>query len=351
MAMIRYLQEPGYMRDLSFLFLLYFNEENILQGNDVQSDPKEVKSYQQLLENCPAIPEELRLFFFLKEKNLSFFTQYYYNEYSDRFISGEYDLRFVREMLNHYDQVVLQVLRFYFPEESQENLEKCKDSLITISDLIQKSSYENDIKISLYGFFVDPISVIRTLSDELLSKSFLLTAYYEKNYKKILQLQEEFDLNMLEEALQEVKNPHDFREYDTVYVSFCLLNYNLMYANYFHHECVLVLGMEYLSYIRSMINREELPSLEYLGLALGEKNRVKLVDFMMKHTEVTVRDIAQEFNLSVTNAYYHISLLAKSGMVISRNQGRAVLYRLDQHYFELMAKSFQNYANQLKGRG
>lgn len=60
--------------------------------------------------------------------------------------------------------------------------------------------------------------------------------------------------------------------------------------------------------------------------------------------EVTIKDIEQKLGFTGTNAYYHLMLMMKTGMLETRNQGRTVFYRIHKEYFIKLCKAIKKYA-------
>lgn len=80
--------------------------------------------------------------------------------------------------------------------------------------------------------------------------------------------------------------------------------------------------------------------------ALAEKNRVDILEMIYRKGEITIRDIEQELGLTGTNAYYHLTLMLQANLLLSRNQGRTVLYSLNNRYFAVVCDMLSKYANE-----
>ena len=57
-----------------------------------------------------------------------------------------------------------------------------------------------------------------------------------------------------------------------------------------------------------------------------------------------MRDIGRELGFTSTNAYYHLSMMTKAGIVKTRNQGRMVYYSLNKPFFRVIAETMNAYA-------
>lgn len=85
--------------------------------------------------------------------------------------------------------------------------------------------------------------------------------------------------------------------------------------------------------------------LDEFGNAVSEKNRVEILNLMVKKGEVTIKDIESELGFTGTNAYYHLTLMLKTEMLKTRTRGRTVLYSINKDYFKRLCDSLTRYLN------
>ena len=62
-----------------------------------------------------------------------------------------------------------------------------------------------------------------------------------------------------------------------------------------------------------------------------------------KENNKILKDIQDEFGFTAANSYYHLNKMQNSGMLLTRNQGRKVLYRINQIYFNRLSNIFGEY--------
>ena len=86
--------------------------------------------------------------------------------------------------------------------------------------------------------------------------------------------------------------------------------------------------------------------MDVFGNAIAEKNRVEILDLILRKKEITIKDVEQEMKLTGTNAYYHLSLMIKANMLKTRNQGRTVLYSLNHRCFAVVQDMLNKYINE-----
>lgn len=94
------------------------------------------------------------------------------------------------------------MIKFYFPNIDSKALSECKNSIVSIGRLIKESKYNDAVKSNLFAFFIDPIPVIQKLAYELMSKEFELSQQYDKNYRKLSEIQNQIDIEDLSNKLK-----------------------------------------------------------------------------------------------------------------------------------------------------
>lgn len=345
MGKVKFLREPGYIFDLFFLFTLKFNKEycltNFINYNKSSDD---TDYYNRLLKDFPEISDELILFFYIKNNGKSLITEYYYEPYKVDFISGKYNLSIIQDALSDYEQVKENLIRFYFMDIDEVTLLECKSSILAVNKLIKDSDYSGDLKSALYSFFIEPSSIIRKLSYELMQKELILSQKYDENYKLLNELQQNFNFDILSDGLKNFNNQNGNIDcFDEVYITFCLYNKNCIKTLYFDNESIVILGFDYIDLIEYLIIQNRLPELETFGNAVSETNRIGILDLMLQKGEITIKDLEQEFGFTGTNAYYHLSLMIKAGMLRTRNKGRTVLYSINKSYFQVLCDLLGKY--------
>lgn len=337
MKSIRFLKEPGYTYDLFFLFCLYFNKQYFLEEQNLES-------YYRILDEYFPISDELLLFFYMPDNNLSFMSQYYFSPFKEEFVEGRYNLSMVQASLTDYNQVIENLIKFYFKKMPEESLDHGKWSLQTMNKLIKESTYSGDIKSALYSFFIEPVPIIQRLSYELMAKEFLLSQQYQKSYQDIVGFENTFDFDKLVLGLKTGGNQSiDVNCFENVYISVCINAREFIKIYYYDKVVIILLGFDYKEYIEKMILQDRMPELDVFGNAISEKNRIDILDLMIYKGKITIKDIEKELGFTGTNAYYHLSLMLKADMVKTQNRGRTVLYSINKEYFEAVCKKISHY--------
>ena len=346
MKRVTFLKEAGYVYDLFFWFALYFNRELCLTDFiNYNKSSDDTLYFDNVLKDIGYISDELLLFFRFSSNKRCFMSQYYYEPYKSKFFDETYNLSVVLENITDYDQVKKNLLKFYFENTAEEKLMESLDSLSAVNTLIKEADLSSDIKSALYSFFIEPSSVIRKLSCELMEKEFILSKKYESNFKNLFDLQYNIDIQYLLTSLYEAKNESiDTESFDEIYISFCLCHKNCIATSLYDKKALLLLGSDYAEYLQYFLSTQNhLPELETFGNAISENNRIGILDLMVQRKEVTIKDLEQEFGLTGTNAYYHLSLMIKAGMVKTRNRGRTILYSINKEYFQVLCDLLGKY--------
>lgn len=340
MANITFLDAPGRMYDLYFLFILNFNKDLYLSDTPTRhKSPDEVAYYTQLLESYPPISEKLRVFFQVNDAGKCFMTRFYFEEYKPSMLRGEYDLAFVRKELSNLDQVKDNILTHYFLSLNDAEKAACKNDISSINQIINSSDISAELKVSLYNFFIDTDNVLLTLRDELLEKSFIQELECDRNHNTYQNLRNNFDFSLVAETLSRTKiGDFNYSEGTKVYVTFCTYIKEILHHSFIEDDLFVMLGSKYSEVLSSLQNKEMYPDLKSFGHAISDSNRVAILELIYERGEITAKEVEQEMNLPAPNAYYHLSLMIKAGVLSSSNVGKTVYYSINSLYFRTLAE-------------
>lgn len=215
--------------------------------------------------------------------------QCYFNNCGQKLIEG-YDLAAVQEAISDHEQVVLNLIQFYFPDADLEVIKKSDNLVTTVGKMIMESEYNDSLKSALYAFFIDPDAMIKKLYYELMKKEFQLSQQYEK--AEVLEVQQRFDLAEISEKWGQYKDcACNIGDYETVYVTFCILPKNCFKYELFEDSILLILGTEYMAALDYRLTHNAVPDLDVIGNALAEKNRVDILELILQKEEITIKDI------------------------------------------------------------
>ena len=107
----------------------------------------------------------------------------------------------------------------------------------------------------------------------------------------------------------------------------------------------IFLGYDYYESAKNQKTQYKLLNLKEFGDVITEQNRIDILDLMLERKEVTIKDLERLLNFTGSTAYYHLTMMMRLRMVKTRNQGRTVLYSINEQYFEsivgLLSKYFE----------
>lgn len=339
MVAVKLLKEPGYVYDLNFIFYLNFNYKSFINSlpKDERRDAS-IEFFDSVLQTFGDVDEDLFVFFHSIENGRCFLTTKYILDYSDTF-TAEYSFKYFLQQLRDRDTLVRNMIRFYFSDLSEEEMEACFHSKDEIFARIKASDYSGEEKSKLYEFFFAPDDLITLLCDQLISKEALLSHYYEKNYQKIFDVFNETTFESLEEQMEGLGDFQFLEESEQIlYTSYCLLHKFLIQFFPVNEGVVFILGQDYRSILEFAKERSKEPSLSVFGSALAEENRIKIVTHLLDHEECTCKNFEKVFNFSGSTVYHHVTILLKAGVLKTRNEGKTILYSLNREHFDSVMK-------------
>lgn len=344
---VEFIKEPGYMYDLLSMFVLYFNKEYFL-SNMINYDKASAdqEHYKSIIKEIEPVSNDLRIFFLMNANARTFMIHNYFDMLDKTFLTT-YNLKEVQDSLRDCDSVKSKILEFYLPKLSKTKREECKNDLAELSRQMKIADLNPEIKNGLYSFFIEPEAILQKLAYELISKDFILKKKRESHTLLAEQLQESFNTKEVVEKVSQYQSQNvsiDITHYSKLYISFSMISKNAIKYCYFSDTVILLLGTDCLSYLDYLSARETAPDLETFGNALSDKYRVGILNLAAKNKEVSIKDIESELGNGGANVYYHLSLMLKANLLRARNQGRAVIYRLNTPYFNSVRDLLLRYA-------
>ncbi|MDO4961990.1 MAG: metalloregulator ArsR/SmtB family transcription factor [Eubacteriales bacterium] len=80
------------------------------------------------------------------------------------------------------------------------------------------------------------------------------------------------------------------------------------------------------------VTEEELYDLAELYKIFGDSTRMKILFFLFETEEVSVGDLAESLNMTVSAISHQLKILKSSKLVKSRRDGKSALYSLDDEH-------------------
>ena len=330
---IKYYQNPGFVYDLLFVFSSHYNCEEHGSAYSRYLGKEEAYNYiKNIDERFAPYPDDLRLFFTLKNNGRGFMSSCYFTNLNSEQLC-KLDTKALLAQLEDHESVVRKLIDFYFPGLSFSG--NYTQLLPMLSPVIDQSKYDLTVKCDLYSFFVNPDKKIQTLIYAIIDKEHMLSEYYRNEYSKIIELQGNIIStdDFLDELAKHMRIDRII-SYKTIPFTITLL----------HRYCIWIHGDEtvdfvlvgylydYVLKLGKSINFE--PDLKTFGEILSEPNRLEMLKIIKERREVSQKDLERNLDLTGPTTYYHLSLMQKAKMLAVRNVGRYVFYSLNKEYFD-----------------
>ena len=342
---VEFIKEPGYMYDLLSMFVLYFNKEYFL-SNMINYDKASADQeyYKSIIKEIEPVSNDLRIFFLMNANAKAFMMINYFDAFHDNFLTT-YCLQEVQDALRDCESVKSKILEFYLPKLSKMKREECKNDLAELSRQMKIADLKPEIKNGLYSFFIEPEATLQKRAYELISKDFILKKKRESHVLLAEQTQKDFKAEEVIEKIAKYQNEDiNLTSPSKLYITLSMINKNVLNYYYYSSITALLFGTDCLSYLEYISGRETAPDLETFGNALSDKYRVGILNLAAKNKEISIKDIESELGNGGANVYYHLSLMLKANLLRARNQGRAVIYRLNTPYFNSVRDLLLRYA-------
>lgn len=233
-----------------------------------------------------------------------------FESYANNYMNSWTKDRFL-EYVTDEDRLREYISRFYLNQDSSEiDLE-----------FVQESSYSSDIKTCLYEFFLFSKRYTSLIKDTLQRLIRELDAFYTKHAYKLLECHDSFNSDVFSSVL-----PKRIKTHDHVYSFSLVARYSSIYDTV-NGQNWIILGSEYKKLTSSPVQAPL--DIAAFGNAFGDKIRVKIVELIREHGEMTLADLSKHIGVVNTIAIYHLDILKKENLMLYRHKGRKVLYSLN----------------------
>ena len=345
---LKLIKNPGYVYDLMFLFYYKYNADLIPEI--FEADEEQMQYFSENVKLFEPISDDLYIFFRVTPSKRCFFTVNYFNNYSKIFTT-EYDLAFIQKEINDHDLFIRNVIKHYFEELDDNEVNEYMKSNKYLFEIIKKSDYDDKLKSKLYEFFIDPDSYIRLLQYELMAKDVQLSSYYERNYLRILDVYNGLKYEELEEKFGFLGHSvGDKMNRENVFISFCLLNKNLLFFGYQPHATLYLIGVDYLSSIEYLRKKRIDLIPEQFGAVLSDTTRVKMLNIILEKGECTCKELEVALSIPASTAYHHVSALERCGAVEGAIVKKSMLYRINRKYFSSIIEYFKKFSESTENK-
>lgn len=221
-------------------------------------------------------------------------------------------------------------------------------SMSNLREGISKSSYSTDMKYHLTSFLLDPEYYVDLLNVHISSYANKVREYHQKHSYEIHEVMESLDESALNYIDESVLN--DSRK-ERRYRSITLL------AEYFferrglgmvedNERVLFSVGPRWKEKLQQYLSHNDVNILSF-GKIISEENRIKIIQYLLAHEEITIAEAVRYLKTSVTATNYHLNMMADAKMLRVRNEGRKLFYSLNREYFDNASYSIKNVADQI----
>ena len=341
---IRFRQEIAVLWDTIYSFRLQYNRERF---EEMAKDEEGIQEELKLVSLIPYTPtDEMAPFFHYLPETIGFLQQLLFRYFSG--CHGNYNEISVQSFfkaLQNYNDVVMQLFLFYFPElEAARAAELLKSPADLVLAVRENKNCNDTIKNNLLAILLNPAREIQRLSYELVEREQQIKLLYEKKAEMLTQLRLQFTEEHMQKCWGEgAKDTTDLTRFDHVTVAFCALCKNVIYERFQNDSLLFVLGNEYEKTQfpdESESNEEKFAA---CVTALGEKNRWLFFNYIFEHEGVTGKELEKEFGMTGPNVYYHLGALSRAELVKSESKGRNIHYYVDRDTIRRMRHYLERY--------
>ncbi len=330
-----YRSEPALYCDTLFSFLLNFNIEN-KKYLEFFINPKrrasDVRHYQDCVAKFTLPPKELSVFFAVYERQSFAFSKMF--DHMSR--GGEFSLQMLKSYLPDAETMCKKVTAFYFPDH--------KDGMTSaeMAERLPELAVLPEVKYHLLAMSIDPVPYYKMLFASIDERLQAMNRYYLSNKAMITAVKKAMDIEQIKDFLRIRHGVGDEMFADEMTYSIMLIGRNSVRL-VDGDPPVALLGTEYVARMETVKEQSICPDIVKMGKALGEENRVRILDMLLVENELTAQQILTKLSLSMTATHYHLELLLQAGMLLTRNEGRTIYYSLHREYFDRAPLVFDKY--------
>lgn len=285
-------------------------------------ETEDLRDLEQILERFGEVDPSLLLFGYRDRKKGSMIGSIFM-KYADEYV-GNWEVSNFCDFLADIDQTKKFVAQYYLECEVKEDI---------FREIAENKELTAEIKSLLYEFFLFPEEYMKVVVSEINKIALSMQKYNSEKLEKLLTCQEAFDYLDLERDNSPFARTKKWEQgLKDCYVTFSLVSKYACIRGRDEEHGWLLLGHEMQKRFGETIE-EDLDIAAYAN-AFGDKLRVKIVDEIVKHGELTLADLAKKLGVVNTIAIYHLDILKKEKLILHRHSGRKVLYCLNKSQIE-----------------
>lgn len=328
----RYVKEPGFIYDLFFIFVLYYNKDSWHKKFiNMEKGREDIEFYEGIVNKFPPFPEELRPFFNLKDAGSCFLTEKYFQENIELFFSG-YGTGLLYKELADVDKMRLNLTKFYINEKITLE-EMNKYDAYTLSKMLLKTNTPNEIKQLTMLIFMSTKVYCDQVIELLKSVEKMLNDYYGEHYNELVTVSEKTDAYSIEGVVKANRSSVLELFGNEFVLSACLININVLEYSLINQETCAIVGVNGEEFAAYLSNRTNDIDISLFGKIISDASRVKVIKMLVARGELYTGEIAQNLDIALPSTYYHLEMMMEAKMLHTRSKGRTVFYTINRDYF------------------
>lgn len=334
---IRFFPSPGLMVDTAKMIAFKLGDKKYWSSSIWSSllSEEDLTFITEQAKHFPDLPRELFLFIYRKNSNApNYLTPMVENLYVKDFASFSPDI--VLDYLSDTPVIRNEVLSFYLGQRDYSQVDV--ETLIRIND-----DLTDRIRFYLLDFSLNPQFYTSSLKRCIQQYYKIFQDLHARNSLVVMDEPKIEDLaNLLVKAWPSFGNKILNRPF---YYSSCYLVPAFCYANIRSTHSIVIVGTNYEVGFTEKFSGVDL---SYIGTAFSDKTRLRVLYLLLASPNLTVTEIAQSLNISLTSVNHHLSKLIKAQFVSRVQENKQHYYSLNRIGFENAAAMFEKIAEQIK---
>lgn len=293
-------------------------------------EASDVQEIDLILEKFDTVDPKLLVFGYRERKKGTFLGRLLL-KYADTSL-GNWEIADFIEYISDEERMRKSVAEFYFNAEATDHI---------FESILKDTGLSTELKSFLYEFYLFTDRYLELLKNALDKIFYVLHMYYSENFELYTRCQESFDYAVLKQPKSPFARTQKWDQgMKTCYISFSLISKYLIVRGRVEDLGWLVLGWNFFSTFGEVAS---VPiNIASFGNAIGDKLRVGIIEELIKQGEMTLADMAKTLGVANTIAIYHLDILKRENLIFHRNQGRKVLYCLNQRQVDKALAAIKN---------
>lgn len=331
---MKFNSEIGKIYDSIFFFCDYYSDGKTLKECTIDYGNTEFMAHcLNQIRNDIKPPEILRPLFRTVRTQISAIGNFWSRNF--RFPEDNIDT-FVEKISNNPDKILKLLIDNIFEDYQKMNSvtispsEKPEEYLQALQFLNTDADFKLQLSL-LIGNFDYAISVFVDLFKKVY---YHVSALHDKYQREIAS---EFERIQNEDVLKlyDKMVPFDMNAYDEIVITIALLNQYIVFETHHKHETFyLLLGVKSLQILENE-NSLSSVSLSKFLIACGNEIRIKALNSISEHKELTLSQLAKLQDVSPATMLRHIEVLLNAHLIqVSRRDGLQIFYEINNQTFQ-----------------